>query len=301
VRVNGRFKVIYNQDGKVADYFANRVINNSSLACVVRYMVEFVGLDLVGCDLKLNVAEYDSLRSLNSNNSMGTIKTRFGLLYVKKINSSNVNVDYALFSDPKYNIIAGMHGFVRLLNDDNFSHGIILESCYPVENISYQNMICALQAIRKLHSDGYIHGDCNRHNIMANRFGSLVLVDPVNLISGRIMFINPHLYQDISILSDLKAFVYSCFEIQSAILKTNMENLLFTNVESVGFNLKSGVKLLDVLSQEYSDLLLFMGVGDTDEVFVNYDSGIEVVDMLQSMILDDNDESGIHSESDGNE
>jgi hypothetical protein len=120
-----------------------------------------------------------------------------------------------------------MFGYVRLRNDDHFDYGLILEQCYEVTQIDVPKIIAALCSLNAYHekNGGLIHGDCNPTNIMADKYGNLKLVDPVNLIEQNVRYRNSDYYEDLEPETELQAFLFACMEIAAGILKCDVDDL----------------------------------------------------------------------------
>jgi len=223
----GRFRIRINTEGSVKDLPLNNVTHNRDIVGVVKYHTQYMGLSTVSESITLDMDSIGRSANFEGNPTMFVINSSIGPLYIKKLHNISCHTCLTNYIVKKgYNILADMFGYITLKNDDHFDYGLILEQCYPVKQIDVPKILAALCSLNAYHvKNGIIHGDCNPTNILADKYGNLKLVDPVNLIEQNVRYRNADYYEDLEPETELQAFLFSCMEIAARIHECEMDEL----------------------------------------------------------------------------
>lgn len=221
------FRASFCIEGRYHDIPLRGVNTNRDVVGSIKYFCELVGLNIINNSLRLDTFNFSELKGVDGNVTLATLKTKYGDLFVKKLNSVPLNDDMTNYISGRYTIFARLHGIVRLTNDPNYSVGMIMERCYSVTKMTVNTIVVGLASLMESHrlSGGILHGDCNAQNIMADRNGLLKLVDPGNIISQSVTWMNRSVYRELTVESEIEAFVLSCFIIISRLRDEPLDDI----------------------------------------------------------------------------
>jgi len=224
----GRFRIRINSEGSIKDMSLDNVTHSRDVVVVIKFYTECMGLSTVSESVILDMNSIGRSVNFKGNPTMFVIQSSIGPLFIKKLHNILSHTGLTNYIVPRgYNVLANMYGYVKLINDEHFRYGVILEQCYPVKQIDVPKILAALCSLNAYHvkSAGIIHGDCNPTNILCDKYGNLKLVDPVNLIEQKVRYRNADYYDDLEPETELQAFLYSCMEIAAGIHNCEVDEL----------------------------------------------------------------------------
>lgn len=224
----GRFRIRINTEGTVKDLPLNNVTHSRDIIGVIKYHTQYMGLSTVSESITLDIDSIGKSANFKGNPTMCVINSSIGPLFIKKLHTISCHTCLTNYIVTKgYNVLADMFGYITLKNDEHFDYGLILEQCYPVKHIDVPKILAALCSLNAYHlrNKGIIHGDCNPTNILADKYGNLKLVDPVNLIEQSVRYRNSDYYEDLEPETELQAFLFSCMEIAAIIHDCKIDEL----------------------------------------------------------------------------
>nr|AVP49965.1 VP7 [Liao ning virus] len=208
------YRVRFCVEGKVHDVPLPGVNTHRDIIGTVKYFCELMGLNIVDNSLRLNWLNLSDMKNHGDNVTLAKVGSEYGDLFVKKLPTLPINIHSTNYVFGKYSVFARVHGIVKLLNDDNYDVGVILEKCNEIRVMTVNIIVMGLKSLMDSHreSGGTLHGDCTVQNLMCDKFGMLKLVDPGNLMSQTVIWKNDTQYFGNTVDDEVCSFVMACLK-----------------------------------------------------------------------------------------
>lgn len=237
------------------------VAGSSDLCNILGFYLRYSIYTQINFNFNINISNDDFQPVIGSNGTLYKVETKSGLMFLKCFNLFDGMENFSSCIARNYAVLPRLMGVQKLINSTiNFKYCLIMEGLNP-PILNRNNMLDMLANIKELHSKGLIHGDVHPDNIMMDSCNSLKLIDPINIILGKVVLYQPKLYSSLTTSEEYKVLLDCLMNMYCTQNGKSINELIITsNIDTpIDFTFSGqGKKYVDVKDQ----LLLALAINE---------------------------------------